>query len=364
MNNNSLIQQFLLVWEKDYRSFMQGVRSCLTISIVILIYYFVKDHRLFFMGICVLGLSQSCVRSPYWRLEVNLFLAYFISTITIFIAYPYSKSYWLLLIYIFLITFFISIFSHYKIASIYSFWTYLIPLSSVLSLTNFEDTIVHVCMNTVAFSICFFICVIFLHPRLQKECLFEIKSILRELDSYVDMVEVYTFHKSDKTSKLLTSRREKIFLRIQSLRLMMTEIDFYRKKAGIHHKNHLFSIFILATLTERFIETTIGISIKIRVLNVPLEYEHIVRSIFKLIHKTNNDLLRFLVIREQYSIQELAYLYEKLYLDALIEYKKIEKLGEKYPHDEIFDEIFSSAFQLKDNISLLNSEFKFLCQKE
>ena len=316
------------------------------------------------MGVCVLGLSQACTRSHYWRFEVNLFLAYFISTAAILFAYPYSKTFWLISIYVFLLTFFIYVFLYYKIASTYSLWIYIIPMYSVLSMKNSNDVIVHICMNTVAFSICFFICAIFLRPRLRKECLFEIKSILRELAFYVDTVEIYTFHKSEKSSKLLTSRRKKIFLRIQSLRLMMTEIDFYRKKERIHHKNYLFSLFILATLTERFIETTIGISIKIRMLNVPLEYEPIVRSIFRLINKTNNDLLKFLVIRESFSVQDLSYLYEKLYLDALIEYKKIEKLGEKYSQDEIFHEIFSSAFQLKDNISLLNAEFKFLCQKE
>jgi hypothetical protein len=87
-------------------------------------------------------------------------------------------------------------------------------------------------------------------------------------------------------------------------------------------------------------------------------------NIFKSINKTNHDLLKFLVIRDKFTVQELSYLYEKIYLDALIEYKKIEKLSEKYGHDEVFNDIFSSAFQLKDNISLLNSEFKFLCQKE
>jgi hypothetical protein len=364
MNNNSLLQQCLLVWERDYRSFMQGVRTCLALFSVVFIYYFVREEGLLFMGVCALGLSQACTRSPYWRFEVNLFLAYFISTAAILIAYPYSKSYWLLSIYIFLLTFFIYVFLYYKIASTYSLWVYIIPMYSVLSLKTSNDVIMHICMNTVAFSICFFIGTIFFRPRLRKECLFEIKSILRELAFYVDTVEIYTFYKSDKTAKILTKRREKIFLRIQSLRLMMTEIDFYRKKERLHHKNYLFSLFILATLTERFIETTVGISIKIRVLNVPLEYEPIVRSIFKLINKTNSDLLKFLVIRKSFSVQDLAYLYEKLYLDALIEYKKIEKLGEKYSQDEMFHEIFSSAFQLKDNISLLNAEFKFLCQKE
>lgn len=203
-----------------------------------------------------------------------------------------------------------------------------------------------------------------MRPRLRKECLYEIKSILRELAFYVDTVENYTFHKSQKSAKLLTKRREKIFLRIQSLRLMMTEIDFYQKKQRLHHRNYLFSLFIVATLTERFIESTIGISIKIRVLNVPLKYEPIVLNIFKLINKTNHDLLKFLVIRDEFSVQDLAYLYEKIYLDALIEYKKIEKMGENFAEDELFQEIFSSAFQLKDNISLLNAEFKFLCQKE
>ncbi len=364
MNNNSLLQQCLLVWERDYRSFMQGVRSCLALFSVVLIYYFVRNPELLFMGICVLGLSQACTRSQYWRFEVNLFLAYFISSACILISYPYSKSFWLISIYVFLLTFFIYIFLYYKIASTYSLWIYIIPMYSVLSLKTMDDVVVHICMNTVAFSICFFICAIFLRPRLRKECLFEIKSILRELVFYVETVENYTFHKSDKTSKLLTNRRKKIFLRIQSLRLMMTEIDFYHRKERLHHKNYLFSLFILATLTERFIESTIGISIKIRILNVPLEYEPIVRSIFKLINKTNNDLLRFLVTRDSFSIQDLSYLYEKLYLDALIEYKKIEKLGEKYSQDEIYNEIYSSAFQLKDNISLLNAEFKFLCQKE
>ncbi|APJ04085.1 hypothetical protein AXG55_09265 [Silvanigrella aquatica] len=364
MNNNSLYQQCLLVWERDYRSFMQGVRTCLALLSVAIIYFFVQDNRMMFMGVSVLGLSQACTRSHYWRFEINLFLAYFISTSAVIFAYPYSKSFVLICIYIFILTFFIYIFMYYNISSAYSLWIYLIPMYSILSIKTVHDVAVDVCMNTVALTITFFICAIFLRPRLRKECLFEIKSILRELVFYIDTVEIYTFNKSPKSIKLLTKRREKIFSRIQSLRLMMTEIDFYRQKERLHHRNQLFSLFIVANLTERFLESIVGISIKIRVLDVPLEYEPIVRSIFKSMNKTNSDLLKFLVIRKSFTIQELSYLYEKIYLDALIEYKKIEKLSEKYAHDQLFDEIFSSAFQFKDNISLLNSEFKFLCQKE
>lgn len=364
MSNNELIQKYLYIWERDYRSFMQGVRSGLAILCVVLIYYFVRDSHLLFMGVCVFSLSLSCVRSPYWPIEINLLLAFFISTAAILMEFPFSLSFWSLSVYIFFITFSISLFLYFKISSIYSFWIYLIPLTSVLSIKEFNDVLKHVYMNTIAFSICFFISIVFLRPKIQRECLFEIKSILRELLSYVNSVEEYTFNKSNKKLAQLARKRKKIFIRIQMLRLMLTEIELYRKKEKFSHKNNLFVLFILVTLTERFVETTIGISIKMRILNVPFEYESVVKSIFKLIHKTNNDLLNFLIERKEITVQELDYLYEKIYLNALVEYKKIEKLNEKYSEDIAFKEIFSSIFQLKDNISLLNSEFKFLCQKE
>lgn len=364
MNKNSMLQMFLYVWERDYRSFMQGVRSCFALLIVFFIFYFYRDYDLIFLGISVLSLSQSAVRSQYWRFEFNLFLAFFISTVAILISYPYSKSFILICVFIFIITFLIYIFLYYKIDSLFSIWIYIIPMYTVFSLKNFNEALKFVLLNIAAFAICFLICTVILRPRLQKECLFEIKSILRELTFYIDAVEKYTFHKYDKSTKQLTKRRERIFSRIQSLRLMINEINFYRKKQKIYHKNYLFSIYIASVLTERFIEATVAISLKIRTLNVPLEYEFVVRSIFNLMHKTNNDLIKFLTTRKQFTVQDLSFLYEKIYLDALVEFKKIEKFGEEYAFDKTFEEIYSSVYQLKDNISLLNSEFKFLCQKE
>ena len=364
MNNNSFIQKSLLVWQKDYRAFMQGLRCCLGLLFVVIIYYFVREPEFLFMGICVIALTLACVRSLYWRFEFNLIIAYILSTAGIFISYPYTTSTILINIYVFFLTFFIYVFLYYKIQSIYSLWISLIPMYTVLFAKNYHDIIQHAKMNTYSFLICVLICGIFFRPRLRKECIYEIRSILRELSLYIEIVEQFTFQKSDKASSLLTLRKEEIFLRLQNLRLMMSEINFHYKKSRSNKKNYLFSLFIIATLTERFIETTVGISIKIRMLNITLEYEPVVRSIFNLLNKTNASLLKFFVTRDSYSMEDLSYLYEKLYLDALIEFKKIEKTSKIYLNEESFNEIFSSAFQLKENIILLNAEFKTLRKKE
>ena len=78
------------------------------------------------------------------------------------------------------------------------------------------------------------------------------------------MVENYTFDKSDKYSLQLTKRREKIFLRLQSLRFMMNDLNMYRRNGKNSNENELLPYYVMSVLTERFIENTIGISIKIR----------------------------------------------------------------------------------------------------
>ena len=364
MNNKNTIHYFFSIWEKDYRSILQGIRTALAVLCVMIIFYFVRDPQLFFMELCAFGLTQSNARSLYWRFEFNMLLSFFISTMAILMSYPYSSSMISIYIYIFLLTFLIYVFSYFKISSVFSLWIYIIPLNSLLYVKTTEDLIKSIYMNTIAFSICYFICVVIIRPKLRKECFLETKSILRELAFYIHTVECYTFDKKDKYSLQLTKRREKIFLRLQSLRLMMNEIYLYHKNKRNKNKEDLKPYYIMAILTERFIESVICISINIRLLNVPFEYEPVVRRIFVLILKTNNDMIKFLSNRKKYDLKELSYLYEKIYLDALVEVKKIEKSSEKYVHDEVFNEIFSNAFQLKDNIILLNSEFKYLTKKE
>jgi hypothetical protein len=364
MNNKNTFNYFLYIWEKDYRSILQGTRTAFAVLCVIIIYLFVKDPSLFFMGICALGLCQSNARSLFWRFEINMLLSFLISTVALAISYPYSLNIISIYFYVFVLTFLIYIFTYFKIGTVFSLWVYLIPLYSILSVKSGQELIKNIYMNIIAFSICYFICIVLMPPKLRKECFLETKSILRELSFYIEIVENYTFDKSDKYSLQLTKRREKIFLRLQSLRLMMNDINMYRRNRKSSKKNDLLPYYIMSVLTERFIENTIGISIKIRLLNVPFQYEPVVRRLFALIHKTNNDMLKFLDNRKKYNTKELGFLYEKIYLDALVEVKKIEKTGQNFVHDELFNEIFSNAYQLKDNISLLNSEFKFLCKKE
>lgn len=363
-NRKNILNFFLHIWEKDYRSILQGTRTALAVLCVILIYVFVKDSSLFFMGLCAFGLSQSNARSMYWRFEINLLLSFFITTAAILFSYPYSKTNLSVYIYVFVLTFMLYLFIHYKINTLFSLWTYLIPLYSILSIKSVENLTNYIYMNTIAFAICYFICVFIIPPILKKECLLETKSILRELALYIEVVELFTFEKSVKYSIILTKRREKIFIHLQSMRLMMNEIESYRKNEKKEDKINYLLFYILFSLTERFIENTIGISIKIRLLNVPLGYEPVVRRLFVLMHKTNSDMLNFLNNRKKYTIGDLGSLYEKLYIETLVEVKKIEKMGEKYIHDEIFDEIFSIAYQIKDNTSFLKSEYKFLCKKE
>ncbi|KAB8033209.1 hypothetical protein [Fluviispira multicolorata] len=363
MNKNAVFQQLLLVWERDYRSFIQGVRSSLSILSVIILYFFTKNQELVFLGLCALSLTQACTRSPYWRFEFNIFLAYLISTALILIAYAYSKSYVTLALFSFFLAFFIHIFSYYKIPSVYSIWIFIIPQYSLFAQYNFQITVEHAVMNTYAFLISFFICAVLFRPRIKKECLHEMRSILREMAFYLESVENYTFNKSDESANYLTLRRQKIFLRIQSLRLMLNEIDQLRKKSRKSQDTY-YIFYVLATLEERFIETTIGISIKLRALNIPLKYETQVRNVFYSLNKINKSLLSFLVYNKNIKIDDIKNIYEKLNVDVKKEFAKIEAVHVDFVDDEFFTELFAVALQLKDNIGLLNAEFKFLCRNE
>ncbi|BBH53497.1 hypothetical protein [Fluviispira sanaruensis] len=363
MNKKAIYQQFLLAWERDYRSFIQGVRSSLAILSVFAIYYFTRNQELIFMGLCALGLTQACTRCPYWRIEFNMLLAYLFSTALIFIAFPYSMTYLSIAFFSFFLAFFIHVFSYYKIPSVYSIWIFVIPQYSLFSQYNFKVTKEHAIMNTIAFIISFFISAILFRPRLKKECLFEMRSILREMSFYIESVENYTFNKSDESANYLTMRRQKIFLRIQSLRIMLKEIDIQRKKSAQLNEK-IFIFYALATLEERFIETTIGISIKLRALNVPLKYESQVRNIFYSIKRINKSLLNFLVYNKDIGIDDIKEIYENLFNDAKNEFSKIEASHEEFVNDEFFTDILAVGLQLKDNISLLNAELKFLCRNE
>ena len=64
---------------------------------------------------------------------------------------------------------------------------------------------------------------------------------------YIQSVENFTFNKSDESANYLTMRRQKIFLRIQSLRLMLKEIELQRKKSP-QLREKFFIFYVLASL--------------------------------------------------------------------------------------------------------------------
>ncbi len=364
MAKKNLLANAKVIWERDYRSILQGLRSALAVLVVIIIYAYHKDHSLFFMGLCALGLSQACARTMYWRYEINMLISYFISIMLIFISYPYSQYILTTYLYLFLITFLLYIFSYYQISSTFSIWAYFIPLNSIMSIKSYDDFIKFLLMDTVAFSICYFISVVIIPPKIKKECYYELKSVLHEVNSYLKTLEAYTKDKNDKNALILTKKRDKIFLRLKNLRLLMSEISSYIKKGKIKVKEDLLPFFVTVKLIEKYVENILGISLKIRNINITLNFEDLFNKLDRLINKTNNDFLKFLSDIKLLNLRDLGVIFEKIYINTLVEFKLFEKMSIKYQDNEIYDEILALVLQLKDNISLINKEFKILSKED
>ncbi len=364
MAKKNLIDTAKVIWERDYRSILQGLRSALAVLFVILIYAYHKDNSLFFMGLCALGLSQACARTMFWRYEINMLISYFISIMLIFISYPYSQYILTSYLYLFLITFLLYIFSYYQISSTFSIWAYFIPLNSIMTIKSYDDFIKYLLMDTVAFSICYFIAVVVIPPKIKKECYYELKSVLHEVNSYVHSIETYIKDRNDKNALILTKKRDKIFLRLKNLRLLLSEISLYIKRGKIKVKDDLLPYFIAIKLIEKYVENLLGISLKIRSISISLDFEDLLFKLNKLINKTNYDFLKFLSNIKLVNLKDLGIIFEKIYINTLVEFKLFEKLNIKYQDNEVFNEILALVLQLKDNISLINKEFKLLSKED
>ncbi|WP_158999571.1 hypothetical protein [Pigmentibacter ruber] len=351
-------------WERDYRSILQGLRTAIAILVVVFIYAYFKDISLFFMGICALGLSQSSARTLYWRFEVNMLLSFFISIMLVFISYPYSFYISTTYIFLFLITFLLYVCTYYQITSLFSIWAYFIPLNSIMTIKTHNDFIKYLLMDTVAFSICYLVSVLIIPPKLKKECYYELKSVLHEVNSYLQSLNIYMNDKSDKNSLVLTMKREKIFFRLKNVRILLNELTLIIKKGKKSTKNELFPFYILIKLIEKYVENILGISIKIRGLNINLELEDYFLKFKNLIDKINQDLIKFLSNLSLINLKDLGIIFEKWYLNILVEFRKFEKIGLRFSGNEEFNEILFLVFLLKDNISLINKEFKILSKAE
>ncbi|WGL60204.1 hypothetical protein QEJ31_01120 [Pigmentibacter sp. JX0631] len=364
MVKNNFKEMLKYFWERDYRSILQGLRTALAILVVVLIYAYFKDISLFFMGICALGLSQASTRTMYWRFEINMLLSFFISIMLVFISYPYSFYISTTYVFLFLITFLLYICTYYQINSLFSIWAYFIPLNSIMTIKNHNDFIKFLLMDTVAFSICYLVSVLIIPPKLKKECYYELKSVLHEVNSYLQSLDIYMNDKTDKNALLLTNKREKIFLRLKNVRILLNELNLIIKKGKKSTKNELNPFYILIKLIEKYVENILGISIKIRALNITLELEDYFLKFKILINKINQDLLNFISNVSLINLKDLGNIFEKLYLNSLVEFRKFEKIGLRFSNNETFDEILFLVFLLKDNISLIYKEFKILSKAE
>lgn len=364
MINHKLSSSLKYFWERDYRSILQGLRSTLAVFVVVLIFVYYQDISLFFMGLCALGLSQSSVRTMYWRFEVNMFFAFFLSLLLIFISYAYSQFILTTYLFLFLITFLLFICSYFQISGIFSIWLYFIPLNSVMTIRSYNDFIKFLLMNTIAFSICYLISVLIIPPKIKKECYYELKSVIHEINSYLRHLEFYMLDKSDKNSLILTRKRDRIFLRLKNIRILLNEINLYIKNGKEETKKSLLPFALVLRYIEKYIENILGISIKLRTIHFSLEFDELWGKLIKLLIKTNNDFLKYFSNIRLVNLNDLGIIYEKLYLNTLVECNIIDKKYAKYLESEIYLEIHALFFQFKDNLRILFSEYKILSKEK
>ncbi|MES2616026.1 MAG: hypothetical protein V4591_11500 [Bdellovibrionota bacterium] len=330
-------------FEKNYRPFLQGVRTSVAISSVIIIYYFTPGEHILWLGLCCLSLSQTCIRSPYFRYETNMLLSYIIVAILILCAYPFSQSAILASLYSFFLVFLIFIFSYYKLNSLYFVWTYLIPQFSLLNQKKFPDTISDAFMATIAFGICFIICTT-IRPKLKTECIYEMRAALKSLSSYIKTSEKYSIDGSEKAIHKFMEKRSEMILSIKNFRLMTKEIE-----KNIHHSN-LYEYLILISLIDLFIEIIIQICMRLRfekkcqIFNT----EEII-NLYRIMDDMNSSFI--LCLKNKINLKDI---------EKIIDQFEIKPIKIITHHNM---EITSIVNQFKSDLVVLKSEFKRLSEK-
>ena len=332
-------------FEQNYRTMMQALRTSVALIFVVIIYIFFPKNEVLWMGACTLGLAQTCIRSPRWRFELNMFFAYLITAALILLAYPFTKSPLLSAVYTFILVFLVFIFLYYKINSIYFGWTYFISQYALFAETSFSDAISNFLMCTVAFFICFFVCAVILRPKIKLECLYEMKATFKSLAIFLIADEKHATNKSEKSIAQYTRRRAEIFLHIQNLRLMANEIGTQNTP--------------ILTLQDHFIEIILEISMQLRLIEDKILFAEHVKNIFHSLRKMNYHWIKYISNKKILAPTEIKLLLEQFQEAAVNEFVKIERLKDIHipVNENQFNEIYSIALQFKDNLSLLALEF-------
>lgn len=336
-------QKSVSLWERDYKLFIQAVRNSLALILVAVFSVIFKNDSSLWMGLCVLGLMQSNVGSPFWRFEYNLILTFCVSSAGLMLGCLFLSSPFLLVVYAFFLAFLVFIAVYFKLNTIYSVWTWIIVQYGVLSEKSFDDGMQNVLFNFYALLVCLFICGVILRPKIKKECLYEMKATLNGLSQYLVAFKKDIFLNTQKSRDSFLEERAAVFARLQSLDTQIKDIQSLLKKGK--NSTETESLFLMATLKERLVEIVISALIDIRLLDVDMEKKNEAISVLNEIIFLD---MKMTGKKKIFSCKEISAFYRQLTYRMNEKINSIEKKSQK--------EILLLYSKMQFNVNLLNAE--------
>jgi hypothetical protein len=322
-SNGSSIFKFRtinFIWQRDYRLLVQAMRNTLALLPVLIFFIFLKNEMLIWMGLCVLALMQSNVTSSFFRFEYNIFFAFCVSSIGLLLAVFFTSSIFLLCLFSFFIAFLLFIAVYFKLNAIYSIWVYIVVQFGALSEKSFSDAFQNILYDFYAFLICIFVCAILIRPRLKNECYYEMLAILQYLQRYLNSFKKDLFLNTEKSKAELMQQRTYAFMRLQSLEMIMKELQ----KKG--NDVEIRSVLLIAILKERLAEIIVGTIINIRLVDADIADKNEILSILSYLIQQD---MNFTLKRKFYSFDRISKFYNQIIFDTNQKISFSEKKSQK-----------------------------------